>query len=179
MAVFAALLRGVNVGPARRVAMADWRAQLVGLGYADVATLLNSGNAVFRAQRGTAEQHAQTIHAALADSLGLDIAVQVLGRARLRAIIEQNTIPLPSTEHPRLLVALVPGPAELAGLQPIAALAKAPDRFALGAEAAYLYCAAGVLQSPAGKALLGRAGAAATTRNWATVLKLQAMMEAL
>ena len=42
-----ALLRGVNVGRAKRIAMADLR-QLIGkLGYTDVRTLLNSGNIVF------------------------------------------------------------------------------------------------------------------------------------
>ena len=35
--------------------------------------------------------------------------------------------------------------------------------------------AGGILESRAGKALLGRAGQAVTTRNWATVYKLQAL----
>ena len=42
-----ALIRGINVGTAKRVAMADLRKMLAGLGYSDVRTLLNSGNAVF------------------------------------------------------------------------------------------------------------------------------------
>ena len=42
-----ALLRGINVGTAKRVAMADLRALVEGLGYGDVSTLLNSGNVVF------------------------------------------------------------------------------------------------------------------------------------
>jgi hypothetical protein len=33
------------------------------------------------------------------------------------------------------------------------------------------------MESKAGSALLGKAGKAATTRNWATVLKLQALAE--
>ena len=42
-----ALLRGVNVGKAKRVAMADLRGLVADLGYHDVTTLLNSGNVVF------------------------------------------------------------------------------------------------------------------------------------
>ncbi len=42
-----ALLRGDNVGRGKRVAMADLRAVVKGLGYRDVRTLLNSGNVVF------------------------------------------------------------------------------------------------------------------------------------
>ena len=48
MTTYIALLRGINVGKAKRIAMADLRALLEGLGHADVATLLNSGNVVFR-----------------------------------------------------------------------------------------------------------------------------------
>jgi len=42
-----ALIRGINVGRAKRVAMADLRAVVTDLGYRDVRTLLNSGNVVF------------------------------------------------------------------------------------------------------------------------------------
>jgi uncharacterized protein (DUF1697 family) len=57
----------------------------------------------------------------------------------------------------------------------IEALVVPPERFALGKNAAYLLCASGILESKAGEALLGGAGGAATTRNWATVLKLRAL----
>jgi len=43
MARFVALLRGINVGKAKRVAMADLRALLESLGYGDVRTLLTAG----------------------------------------------------------------------------------------------------------------------------------------
>ena len=44
---FVALLRGVNVGGNKRVPMAELRVALEALGYTNVRTLLNSGNAVF------------------------------------------------------------------------------------------------------------------------------------
>ena len=44
---YVALFRGINVGKANRIAMADFRELLTSLGYTDVKTLLNSGNAVF------------------------------------------------------------------------------------------------------------------------------------
>jgi len=46
-ATHVALIRGINVGKAKRVAMADLRALLEKLGYGDVRTLLNSGNIVY------------------------------------------------------------------------------------------------------------------------------------
>ena len=50
-----------------------------------------------------------------------------------------------------------------------------PEQFAVGKNAAYLLCAKGILENKAGEALLGKAGKSATTRNWATVVKLQAL----
>ena len=55
MNVCIALIRGINVGKSNRIAMADLKSLLTDLGHADVRTLLNSGNAVFRSktlQRG-------------------------------------------------------------------------------------------------------------------------------
>jgi uncharacterized protein (DUF1697 family) len=42
-----ALVRGINVGRAKRIAMPDLRATLASLGYADVRTHGQSGNAIF------------------------------------------------------------------------------------------------------------------------------------
>ena len=44
---YVALLRGINVGKGARVPMKSLKALLEGLGLGDVATYLNSGNAVF------------------------------------------------------------------------------------------------------------------------------------
>jgi hypothetical protein len=46
----------------------------------------------------------------------------------------------------------------------------------VGAHAAYLWCPQGVLESPLATALLGKAGARFTTRNWATVLRIAAAL---
>jgi uncharacterized protein (DUF1697 family) len=176
MPAFVALLRGVNVGKAKRVPMAAWREQLAALGYADVATLLNSGNAVFRAGGGTPATHAARIAAALARGLAVEAPVIVQSAREFDAIVAADPIHAPEDEHSRLLVAFVQDAKALAGLASIEPRVVAPERFVVGKHAAYLHCAAGILESKAGAALLGKAGKAATTRNWATVLKLQALL---
>ena len=175
MPTFVALLRGVNVGKAKRVPMAEFRVLLVGLGYTRVVPLLNSGNAVFRATGGAPADHAAAIAAALAAPLDVAVPVIVKSAAELAAIVAQNPIPVAATEHAHCLVAFVQEPTALPGLAALASLVAPPEQFALGAQAAYLLCAGGILESQAGAALLGPAGRAATTRNWATVLKLQAL----
>jgi uncharacterized protein (DUF1697 family) len=73
------------------------------------------------------------------------------------------------------LVAFVQDLKALTGLAAVEPLVVPPEQFVVGKHAAYLLCAAGILESKAGEALLGKAGRSATTRNWATVLKLQAL----
>ena len=50
MKCWAALLKGVNVGGNRKLPMAELKLFLEGLGFADVKTLLASGNVVFTAK---------------------------------------------------------------------------------------------------------------------------------
>ena len=52
---YVALLRAVNVGGRNRIAMARLRELLEGLGYGEVRTHLQSGNAVFTAAEGAPE----------------------------------------------------------------------------------------------------------------------------
>ena len=73
------LIRGINVGRAKRVAMADLRALVEGLGYGDVRTLLNSGNVVFTAPRTTTARAAARIEEGLATQLG--VPARVIGEA--------------------------------------------------------------------------------------------------
>lgn len=175
MPTFVALLRGVNVGKAKRVPMVELRALLSELGYLNVATLLNSGNAVFRATKGTPVKHAAEISSAIASKLKVEVPIIVKSAKELSAIVSENTLAESTQDHSRLLVAFVQDPNVLSGLASIEPLVAPPEQFLVGSNAAYLHCAAGILESKAGEALLGKAGRAATTRNWATVLKLQAL----
>lgn len=175
MPTFVALLRGVNVGKGKRVPMAALRAVLTGLGYTDVATLLNSGNAVFRAAKGAPPRHAANVAAAIASELGVEVAVIVKSAGELAAIVSDCPIPVDAADHSRFLVAFAQDAGALDGLAAIGPLVVPPERFVRGRQAAYLWCANGILQSKAGAALLGKAGRSATTRNWATVLKLHAL----
>lgn len=176
MTTFVALLRGVNVGKAKRVPMIEFRALLSELGYADVATLLNSGNAVFRAKNGTSVEHAAEIASAISSKLKVEVPVIVKSAKELSTIVSENALAEGAQDHSRLFVAFVQDSKELSGLAGIKPLVAPPEQFLVGTSAAYLHCAAGILESKAGKALLGKGGKAATTRNWTTVLKLQALV---
>lgn len=175
MPTFIALLRGVNVGRGRRIPMADLRKLLVGLGYTDVATVLNSGNAVFRASGGAANTHAASIAASIANRLRIDVPVIVKSASELAAIVAENPIAAAPSEHARVLVAMTQQPKTLSGLSVIETLVAPPERFVISKHAAYFFAANGILKSKAGEALLGKVGRDATTRNLATTLKLRAL----
>jgi uncharacterized protein (DUF1697 family) len=169
---FVALLRGVNVGRAQRLPMEAFRSHLCSLGYANVKTLLNSGNAVFSAATDDVRAHAAAIARRLAVEGGLLAPVMVKSARELAAIIAENPFANLDLNPSRILVAFAAEAQGLAALESIAALAQSPDRFHLGTHAAYAYCKAGSLASPVGSALLGKQGTAVTTRNWATTLKI-------
>lgn len=180
MKTFVALLRGVNVGKANRVPMAELRILLVEQGYGGVATLLNSGNAVFRASGGSPETHAAAISAAILAKFSIQVLVLVLVKSaqELASIVQEMPLDMASADHSQLLVAFVQETSTLVGLRSLVPLAAPPEQFIIGKNAAYLHCTNGILASKAAKALLGKVGKAGTTRNWATVLKLQSLANA-
>jgi uncharacterized protein (DUF1697 family) len=175
---FVVLLRGVNVGKGNRVPMADFRALLEGMGFTEVKTLLNSGNAVFHSAGRSAGAHAKGISAALVERLGVHVHVVVKTASDFRAVVAENTLAPAADQHSRFLVAFAQEQAALEGLAALRPLVRAPERFLIGKHAAYLHCARGILESEVGSALLGKAGRAVTTRNWATTLKIETLLPA-
>lgn len=178
MSKFVALLRGINVGKAKRVAMADLRALLEELGYTGVATLLNSGNVVFKATKGTPATIAATIAEAISDRLKVEVPVIVKSEKDWSAIVSENSLAETAGNPSLLLVVFAQDPLALSELGAVESAVVLPEKFLVGQRAAYLHCAHGILESKAGGALLGKAGKRVTTRNWATVLKLQALLSA-
>ena len=169
-----ALLRGVNVGRAKRLAMADLRELVEGLGHTNVRTLLNSGNVVFDTRRVNVSKIAQSVEAAIADKFGFAASVVVLTAADLAGVILENPLHAAATDPSKHLVAFVSSATSLASAKPLLAESWTPEALAIGKRAAYLWCANGIIESKLLQAFGRATGGVATTRNWATVLKLQA-----
>jgi uncharacterized protein (DUF1697 family) len=172
------LLRGVNVGKAKRVPMVELAKLLRKVGCSEVATILNSGNAVVAISSTSADKLARLTADALRSALGFDVPVVVKSSRTFRMIVSGNELRSSSTNPSRLLVAFAQTSKALKALKPISAAVRPPEQFLVGAYAAYLNCPKGILESKAAESLLGRLGAGITTRNWATVLKLQELLAA-
>jgi uncharacterized protein (DUF1697 family) len=177
MTRFVALFRGINVGRANRIAMADLRVVLQSLGFRGVRTLLNSGNAVFEGPTESHTKHARRIQAAVASELGVDVLVIVKSAEAIAAIVAGNKLAPIATDPSRLVVALTNDAKSLAVLKSIANAQWGAEEFHVGKHAAYVWCANGILESKAGVALLSGLGQSVTTRNWSTLAKIHALLQ--
>ncbi len=89
MAAFVALLRGINVGGANPIKMADLRACFEADGFCDVATYIQSGNVVFRAAEPSAAVLTRRLEAMLSAGFGFPASVVVRSRAQMRTIVQK------------------------------------------------------------------------------------------
>jgi uncharacterized protein (DUF1697 family) len=173
-----ALLRGINVGRAKRVAMADLRALLEDLGYGDVRTLLNSGNVVFTAPGVKPGDAAARIEEALPQRTGVSSRITVLTAEELAAAVDENPLLDVASDPTRLFVAVLTNKADRRKLEPLLLQDWAPEVLALGTRVAFIWCPEGLLASKLPEAVGKALGDAVTTRNWATLTKLHALAQA-
>ena len=175
MARYAVLIRGINVGGRQKLAMADLRAVLAGLGCTGARTLLQSGNAVFDAEGRPAGRLEEQIAAGIAETAGLSVRCLVREQAELAAVIAANPFGhvtdgarlyamfLSAQPDPRLVTEHDP-----AGLD--------PGRISLGDRVIYHWCPDGYSQAPPVAAYTEKKlQVAVTARNWNTVTKLAAL----
>ncbi|WP_150243493.1 DUF1697 domain-containing protein [Nocardiopsis quinghaiensis] len=167
---YVALLRGINVGGHRRVAMADLRTLLGGLGYGDVATYVQSGNAVFTAGGKDPATVAEEIRVAIDTRFGLDVPTVVRTGAQLRAAVDDN--PLAVADPSGFLVLFcseAPDAACLAGIDPSL---YPRERMAVVGSHVYTIHEQGIGHAKLPGLVARRVGGTTTGRNWRTVLRL-------
>jgi uncharacterized protein (DUF1697 family) len=171
-----ALIRGINVGKAKRVAMADLRGLMEKLGYGEPRTLLNSGNVVFDAGREAPSKVATRVEQGMAAKLKVSARVTVLTAAEFATVVEENSLGAVADDPSRLFVAFLIDPSDAKRLQPLTRQSWKPEALGVGSRAAYLWCPRGMMESPLTEAVGRVLGDATTTRNWATVSKIQALL---
>jgi uncharacterized protein (DUF1697 family) len=175
MITFVALLRGINVGKAKPVAMADLREIVESLGHRDVTTLLRSGNVVFRAADDDPARVASALETAIEGRLGIDVRVVVRTADELATIVAANPLAEAEGDGPGLHVMVLDRPL---GDEETARLADAdfgPDDVRPAGREIYVWYRRGMSGSKTAETLARRLIATATDRNWNTVKKLLAL----
>lgn len=167
-----ALLRGINVGKAKRISMADLRALLQGMGYSDVRTVLTSGNAVFTTASGAGGALGSSIAEGIEDELGVSCQVIVLASSELAKVVDENPFVAAGVSIDELHATFLAKPPAAARLAEVAREDVAPDEFAAGGKVLYTRLPNGVMGSrlPDWEKVLGTT---ATARTWKTVLRLR------
>jgi len=172
-----ALLRGVNVGTAKRISMADLRQVFEDLGYEDVRTLLNSGNVVFTIRKAGSGDHAARVQRAIADRLGIQSRVVVFTRNEIAEAVAGNPLTSVADNPSRLLVLACADANAVARLTPLLQEPLAPEALVLGERVAYLWCPKGIGISRLWTMVNRAIGDAGTARNATTMTKLLAILD--
>lgn len=170
-----ALVRGINVGRNKRIAMADLRTMLASLGYADVRTHGQSGNAIFSSGQRKAEALEQEISARIRRDFAMEAALLLRTTTEFAAVVDANPFVTRGSDPGELHYAFLsakPAPAKASGIEPDAYL---PDEFAFGERIVYVRNGNGIMGStlPDWERTLG---VRVTQRNWNTITKLRELI---
>jgi uncharacterized protein (DUF1697 family) len=170
---YAALLRAVNLGGQSKVAMGDLKELLAGLGYADVTTYLQSGNAVFTSPERPHAELAGAIEDRIAAELGMTVKVMIRNGADLADVISRSPLPGEPENPSRFFVAFLSEPPDTAPARAIEARSFDEDRIWVSGSEAFLWCPGGAGRTKLTNAYVEKQlGVGATSRNWNTVCKL-------
>lgn len=173
-----ALLRGINVGGNKMVAMADLRALLTRLGFADVQSVLQSGNLVFSlrgASRSCAALESQ-LEKEVEKALGVKSDFHVRTADEWKAVIGGNPFRAEAASDPgHLLVSFFKAPLVTANVKALQAAITGPERLHADGRHLYMTFPEGIGNSKAGLLVDKKLAARGTARNWNTVMKLSAL----
>ncbi|XKK40406.1 DUF1697 domain-containing protein [Nocardiopsis sp. ARC36] len=174
MTEYVALLRGINVGGHRRIAMADLRALLEDLGYTGVATYAQSGNAVFGGGDADPAEVAETVRNGIRDVLGHDVPTVVRTAAGMRAAVEANPFDVPDPSG--FLVLFCAGAVDADALKGIDPSRHPGERMALVGDQVYTWHEDGIRSAVLPDLVVRHVDGTVTSRNWRTVLRLVEMV---
>ena len=166
----AALLRGINLGPNKRIGMPTLRAIVESLGHSDVETYLQSGNVVFTPGKARGDL-AGTLERAIAEATGHDVPVLVRSGKELARVVETN--PYPVDDPTKVVVAFLGKEIEPSELGLVDLESYAPDELTRVGRELYISVPNGQARSKLMLALTKpRQPTIVTVRNWRTVAAL-------
>lgn len=170
------LFRGV--GGATQLPVKQLRGVLSEAGFEDVATYINSGNAVLSSPLGE-EAVVAGVAAAVKEEMGFEKSILVRDAPEWAELVSGNPFS-EAVAEPRTLHAFAleraPGPEAVEVLR---AKATGTERFAVKGRALYLHTPDGMGRSLFAPKIEPTLKIAMTARNWRTVLALRDMVEAI
>ena len=170
MATYVALLRGINVGRAKQVSMADLATVFGSCGFANVRTVLRSGNVVFESASPVDDSTAALLEGELLRRTGVASSMVLITGEDLRRIAAENPLLQTATDPSRLMVGFASQPPD-SSLAPDARTLD-PEVLVVGERAVYQWCPDGVSNSRVPESFWRQVAPVVTVRNWRTVTRL-------
>jgi uncharacterized protein (DUF1697 family) len=171
------MLRGINLGPNRRVPMARLRELLTGAGYEDVRTYVQSGNVVLDSTAKPAELERESARL-ISEEFGFEVPVIARTRAELAKVVRANPLGDLADDPKRYQVSFLSAKLDAETVKALEARVAEPERFVAIGRELYAWHPDGVARSKLWNSLAGKSlGVIATARNWTTVTTLLAMAE--
>jgi uncharacterized protein (DUF1697 family) len=172
-----ALLRGINVGGHKQISMTDLRDLLTQLGFADVRSLLQSGNLVFGANGPTPAQLERLLEAEAAKRLGLKTDFFVRTAKEWKGVVAQNPFPKEAARDPgHLVVMFLKDAPSVTTVKALQAAITGREVVRAAGKQLYIVYPDGIGRSRLTNAVIDKQlGTRGTGRNWNTVLKLAAL----
>lgn len=169
------LLRGVNIGPNKRIAMPELRAVLTEAGFKDVRTYVQSGNVVLTSSVSANKLGAQS-EKLIAERFGFDVDVIVRTADELAEVVARNPLADVADNPKRYQVSFLDGEPNPEAVAKIADAAAPTERLVSVGRELYAWHPDGVGRSKMWTKLAGPTlGVRATARNWTTVTTLLEM----
>lgn len=177
MPIYVGLLRAVNLGEGTQVRMERLRKLLAQNGLADVTTLLQSGNVVFRSSERDTSRLERQLEGWVADDLGLRTDCFVRSDEEWKGVVSGNPFPGEAETAPNhLLVFALKEPPTPSGWASLSASIPGRERVRGVGRHAYIVYTDGIGRSRLTNALIERhLGTRGTGRNWNTVRKLETL----
>ena len=174
MPTHAAFLRGVNLGPQRRISADQLRSMFTEMGFEHVDAFRTSGNVVFGAAREARDKLTARIEKAMSEALAFDVTVFLRTAAEVRAIAGHDPFPGASTGGKLQVTLLADKPAARTRTA-VLELATDRERLAFGERELYWLPSGGTRDSaPFLRAVAKLLGEDTTMRTKQTIEKLAA-----
>jgi uncharacterized protein (DUF1697 family) len=177
MPIYISLLRGINVGPHKRMKMEKLRSSCETLGLKQVKTFIQSGNLIFEAEKASPAALSKKIEGQILTDFGFSVDVISRTRDEMDKIVRSNPLLKEKNIDPsKLHVAFLSEVPVAAALTKLESLTLPPDRVRCMGQEMYFYFPNGVSGSSLWKHPLDRVlSVPITMRNWNTVNKLYEM----
>lgn len=168
------LLRGINVSGKNKLKMADLRAMLEGMNFADVQTYIQSGNIIIESAETPNSTLEERVKTQIMDTFGYDVPVLALTVDELQDIFSNNPFLTKRNEDiTKLHVTILKQIADNERVDMIKYIKHKTDEFEIKDKLIYLFCPDGYGRTKfTNNFFESKLKVQATTRNWKTITKL-------